>query len=182
MPALKFRVILDNIEDQEIFRDVVINDDHHFTDFFETILESFDLQNDQMASFFVSDHEWNKGEEIALMDMNYDGDENCIRLMEDEIIRSYLTSPKQRFILVYDFMSMYIFLIELQEILDNKVEQPEILLSVGLLTPALKQKIASQADNMLFDTDIMDNLQEDFDGDFDGNDFGDFENIDDYEL
>lgn len=38
MPALKFRVILDNIEDQEIFRDVVVNDDHRFTDFLKLFL------------------------------------------------------------------------------------------------------------------------------------------------
>lgn len=182
MPALKLRVILDNIEDQEIFRDIVVNDNHNFQHFFSAILESFDLSNDQMASFFVSDHEWNKGEEIALMDMNFDEDGEEIKLMENEIIRSYLTSPKQRFILVYDFMSMYIFLIELQEILDEQVEKAEVHLSVGALTPELKQKIATQADNMLFDTDLLDNMQGGNDEDYESKDFSGFENIDDYEL
>src|SRR5690554_165339 len=71
MAGLKFRILLDSIEDKEIFRDILISDDLNFEHFYNTILDAFGLPNDQMASFFVSDEDWNKGEEISLMDMSF---------------------------------------------------------------------------------------------------------------
>lgn len=52
MAGLKFRILLDSIEDKEIFRDILISDDLNFEHFFyNTILDAFGLPNDQMASF-----------------------------------------------------------------------------------------------------------------------------------
>lgn len=176
MPALKFRVLFDSPNDTEVFRDILINDNENFETFFTAILESFGLSNNQMASFFVSDHEWNKGDEITLMDMGFDED-NPPEIMSESTLLHFIESPKQRFILVYDFLNMWVFLVELQDIQDENVNQPTTLLSVGNVPGELLNASDDTIQDIQFTTDKMD----DFD-DFDEFDEGAFENIDDFDI
>jgi hypothetical protein len=176
MPALKFRVLLDSSSDSEVFRDIVINDNESFESFFEIILESFELANNQMASFFVSDHEWNKGDEITLMDMGFD-EENPPEIMSESTLLHYIESPKQRFILVYDFLNMWMFLVELQEILDETVDAPSVTFKVGKVPEELQANDENKIQDINFTTDKL----SDFD-DFDDFDASEFENIDDLDI
>lgn len=185
MAGLKFRILLDSIEDQEIFRDILISDDLNFEHFYNTILDAFGLPNDQMASFFVSDEDWNKGEEISLMDMSFgsnDEEESPIEMNAVEL-KERIHDPKQRFILVHDFLSMWIFLIELHEITDEEVEFPQLVLEVGEIPQDLIDKGPKALDDMKFETDLDPNADDfgfdDFDDEF-GN--GQFDNIDDYDI
>jgi hypothetical protein len=187
MPALKFRVLLDSIKDEEIFRDILINDDDNFESFYNCILKAFDFDENEMASFYVSDHEWNKGEEISLMDMSFgEEDTTFTTTMEDAVIRTYLESPKQRFILVHNFMDMWIFLIEMQEITSDSVDEPIVTLEVGKLTEELKLKKVRESEDLQFAGDILDddfsdlNFDDDFDEDLDLDD-EDFLNLDEFE-
>ena len=66
MPGLKFRVLLDSEKNEEIFRDIVISENEDFESFFQEILNSYGFKGDQMASFYVSNENWDKGEEISL--------------------------------------------------------------------------------------------------------------------
>ncbi len=181
MAGLKFRVLLDSIDNTEIFRDILIGDNFNFEQFYIAILDAFDLPNDQLASFFVSDIDWNKGEEISLLDMSFDGfdEENSPREMRDLTLKEKIFSPKQRFILIHDFLSMWIFLIELKEITDQEVEYPQLLLEVGKIPEELKSKGPKSIDDIRFETE----KDPGFD-DFDDDDFenGQFENIDDLDI
>src|SRR5690554_3323400 len=189
MAGLKFRVLLDSIENTEVFRDILISDDFNFEHFYNTILDAFGFSNDQMASFFVSDEDWNKGEEISLMDMSFgqlDEEEAPIE-MSSLKLKDRISEPKQRFILVHDFLSMWIFLIELHEITDEVVEHPQLLLEVGDISQETKDKGPKNLEDMKFETDRDPNAEDfgdfddldDFDDDF-GN--GQFDNIDDYDI
>lgn len=180
MPGLKFRILLDSIEDQEVLRDIVINDDFNFEHFYNTILDAFGFPNDQMASFFVSDKDWAKGEEISLMDMSFDIDPSgdTPAEMNSLMLKERIHSPKQRFILVHDFLSMWIFLIELREITNEEVENPQLTLEVGDISDELKAKGPKSLEDMNFETDIdpdSDGFDDDIDGDL-------FENIDDLDI
>ena len=77
MGALKFRVLLDTEQESEIFRDIIIDEDDNFESLYNAIISSFRFQGDQMASFYISNDNWDKGHEISLMDMNY-GDESIV--------------------------------------------------------------------------------------------------------
>lgn len=183
MPGLKFRVLLDSVKEQEVFRDIIVNDDKSFEAFYETILESFDFSNDQMGSFFVSDSDWNKGEELSLMDMSFgagDADEAPAQ-MSDLMIRERIEAPNQRFILVYDFLNMWIFLIELQDILSEEVTDSKVVLKVGDIPEKMRKEGTNALENMQFETELSDDLK---DFDFDEDEFGDsdFENIDDFDI
>ena len=186
MAGLKFRILLDSVENTEVFRDILINDDFNFEHFYNTILDAFGFSNDQMASFFVSDRDWNKGEEISLMDMSFgqiDEEEAPVE-MNSLKLKERLFDPKQRFILVHDFLSMWIFLIELHEITDQEVEHPQLLLEVGDIPQSTKDKGHKNLEHMKFETDRDPNAEDfndldEFDDEFEN---GQFDNIDDYDI
>lgn len=179
MPGLKFRILLDSIDNKEVMRDIVINDDFNFEHFYHAILDAFGFPNDQMASFFVSDTSWEKGEEISLMDMSFDIDptDETPVIMNDLTLKERIHSPVQRFILVHDFLSMWIFLIELREITNEEVEHPQLLLEVGEVPEELIAKGPKPLEDMNFETDFNPDSDDfnDLDGDF-------FENIDDLDI
>ncbi len=131
MSAYKFRVLLDNENDAEIFRDIVIEKSANFETFYRAITAAFGFSDEHMASFYVSNENWDKGEEISLVDVNFDQDAEPVGLMTHLNLEDRVKEPDQKFILVHDFMSMWIFLIELQAFLDEAPEVPYVALSVG---------------------------------------------------
>lgn len=181
MATYKFRVLLDNSENEEIFRDIEVSDKHNFEDFYRTIIKAFYFQGDQMASFYVSNNDWDKGEEIALFDMGDDLSGDALHIMNEATIKDFIETENQRFILVYDFLKMWCFLVELIQVKAMDIDQPEIVLSIG---------IAPREDSREIDFDMpMDggaDLGSEFDDIFsefdDEDDFEGFENIDDYDI
>jgi hypothetical protein len=132
MAGLKFRVLLDSSEN-EVFRDIVISDEENFESFYKAILKSFDFTEDQMASFYMSNNNWDKGHEISLFDMSFGEDPDQIMpgVMNSSIIREFIQYPDQKIILVHDFIRMWIFLIELIEVVKDTPEEPKLVLAVG---------------------------------------------------
>ena len=106
MPGLKFRILLDTKNNKEIFHDILVSDGENFETFFQTIINSFEFKGDQMASFYVSNENWDKGEEISLLDLT-EGEESQVQIMKDTKVRDHLSDPDQKFILVYDFLKMF---------------------------------------------------------------------------
>lgn len=133
MPGLKFRVLLDSDHKDEVFRDIVLSDENNFESFYKAIMNAFDFKGDQMASFYVSNDEWDKGHEINLMDMSYDDDalDAPANVMSKAILKDFVDEPDQKFILVYDFMRMWIFLIELIGYEEENTSEARMVLEVG---------------------------------------------------
>jgi len=176
MPSYKFRVLLDNPSDQEIFRDIQINQKASFEEFYRTVLSAFGFKGDQMASFYVSDEEWNKGEEISLLDVNYDPDADPVGLMADLELKDRVEVPDQKFILVHDFLSMWIFLVELQSIEQETIDEPKVLLAIGQAPDEQSRISNSDSEEFDFDSEFEDDYDEE-DYDFDDLDEG-FEQYD----
>lgn len=183
MAGLKFRVLLDTEKDEEIFRDILISDTDNFESFYKAIISAFRFQGLEMASFYVSNDSWDKGHEINLMDMTYGDDDmdGLPNIMKDAIIKDFLEEPDQKFILVYDFMRMWIFLIELIGYDKEGPENPQLLLAIGMAPP----EDSKPAENdQLFMGDLPDEDEDelgfnDFDDDISDEDFS---NFDDYEY
>ncbi len=183
MAGLKFRVLLDTEKEEEIFRDILISDTDNFESFYKAIISAFRFQGLEMASFYVSNDSWDKGHEINLMDMTYGDDDmdGLPNVMKDAIIKDFLEEPDQKFILVYDFMRMWIFLIELIGYEKEGPESPQLLLAIGMAPP----EDSKPAEN---DQLFMGDLPEEEDDDFGFNDFDDdlsdddYSNFDDYEY
>lgn len=166
MPGLKFRILLDTKKNEEIFHDILIADGEDFETFFQTIIQSFEFKGDQMASFYVSNETWDKGEEISLLDLS-EGEESQVQIMKDTKVRDHLLDRDQKFILVYDFLKMWIFLIELIGVQEEAPEAPQLILSVGT-NP--KEDSKELSDDFQMISESMDDMEED---DFGFNDFED---------
>jgi len=178
MGSYKFRILLDNTNNEEVFRDILISQDATFSDFYNVIIEAFFFKGDQLASFYVSNDTWDKGDEISLMDMG-DAGLNMNSTFMNDIVKD----KNQKFILVYDFLKMWCFLVELIETdNDNIIDAPEIALSIGI-SPSEDSREIDLSDSLM---DLDDGLGSEFDDIFnefdDEDDFGGFENIDDLDI
>lgn len=178
MGSLKFRVLLDSVSDDEVFRDILIDEKESFETFYQTIIESVGFTGKQLASFYMSNENWDKGEEIGLMDMSFNEGGSAFQTMASTTLQSKIVTNDQKIILVYDFLKMWIFLIELQETLSQSTAQPEVVLSIGKAP-----KETDKSEDFEIETDSFGEDFDDFD-DFDSfndEDFSDgFEKYDDY--
>lgn len=132
MNILQFRVVVDNTDG--IFRDIQIARTANFQEFHDAIISAFGFSGMEMASFYISNDEWDKGEEIALMDIMADPGEDPVRIMADTAMNELVGSVGDKMLYLYDFMRMWIFYVELvsttEEITD--ITYPNVSLSVGI--------------------------------------------------
>ena len=177
MSSYKFRVLLDNSNNEEIFRDILISESNTFSDFYNCILKAFRFNGDQLASFYISNNTWDKGDEISLMDM---GDAGLN--MDSTLLKEVIEDEDQKFILVYDFLKMWCFLIELIEVTEEEKESPEVVLSIGIAPKEESREIDLSEDFEAPSDDLGSEFDDIFNEFDDEEDFGGFENIDDYDI
>ena len=143
---------------------------HSFQKLHELIQKICKYDKTQLSSFFICNKNWEKGEEITLIDMSDSTDSKI--LMEDAILKNFIKDEKQRMIYVFDFFSERGFFIELVES-SSKVKNrkyPYCVKSEGFPPPQIVYKEA--------DFDFL------TEGELDDDDFEDeigFDNIDDYD-
>lgn len=164
----RFRVILDVSED--IFRDIEIEASNTLEDFHNTITQSFGFDGQEMASFYVSNEAWEQGEEIALFDMGEKPGE--IRTMSETLLEDTVWEQQTKLIYVYDFLTMWTFLVELAEITEPEPGQsyPNLMFAHGIL-PAEATEPEFKSENKNEDYDDFNDLDPDDyeDLDFDEN-------------
>ncbi|WP_298487683.1 hypothetical protein [uncultured Maribacter sp.] len=160
----KVRIILDASED--IFRDLEIESQTSLEDFHNAITQAFGFLGNEMASFYTCDQEWNQEEEIALFDLSESGSD--VRLMNETFLEDILSKNTPKLIYVYDFLSMWTFLIELADIVEKEDGRayPNVLFSFGELpeSPPEKKFEAEKNSNEIDFDDSIDNYDDlDFD-------------------
>lgn len=163
----RFRIVLDVLDD--VFRDIEIRKNDTLEDLHNSITQAFGFEGDEMASFYISDEEWNQGEEIVLFDMSEGV--NSVRMMNETKLEDIVSKDKTKLIYVYDFFSMWTFYVELADITEptEGTDYPNLLYSHGILPENPPEK------NFEAEKDDFD-LDDDFD---EGNDF---ENLDDFNF
>ncbi len=106
----KFRVIVDT--EENVFRDIEIETDATFDDLHRAILDAFDFEVGEMASFYMSSETWEKGLEIPLTEMGSE-----VKLsMKSTKLEDMAKHPADKILYVYDFLKMWIFYVELIEV------------------------------------------------------------------
>tara|TARA_B100001113_G_scaffold73607_1_gene57136 strand:- start:3913 stop:4395 length:483 start_codon:yes stop_codon:yes gene_type:complete len=153
----RFRVILDNDTEDDIFRDIEIYKTNSLEEFHETIINSFGFINNEMASFYISDNEWNQGEEISLF--NFGDESKETKLMSSVAINQVINNENNKLIYIYDFLNMWVFLIELIEVAEEikGINYPNIIFSKGELPEkAPEKKFESKKDGIVDDGDYED--------------------------
>ena len=136
----RFRIILDNDTDDDIFRDIEIRKTDSLEDFHNTITQSFGFDGTEVASFYLSDDEWNQGKEFSLFNMNEGTNE--VKLMHDTLLEDVVDQNRTKLIYVYDFFSMWTFLIELAEIVEESegLDYPNLMFVHGQIPSDAPEK------------------------------------------
>lgn len=114
---LLFRIISD--ENQEFYRDLVIDSSDTFLDFHKVLQENLAYDATQLASFFITTENWEKQQEITLIDMMQEPGVETLT-MDKICLDEYMDSVNQRMIYVFDFFSERSFFMELIETSDQR--------------------------------------------------------------
>ena len=160
----RFRVILD--ADEDVFRDIEMLQESTLEDLHNTIVQSFGFDGAEMASFYISDEEWNQGEEIHQFDMS--GHDTSIKLMNETSLDSILSEKQTRLIYVYDFLKMWTFFVELGQIaeIEEGRDDPNLMFVHGQIPDNAPEKEFKGEDEGM--------LNGDFDDDYDTDGYDDF--------
>ena len=164
----RFRVILDNDTEDDIFRDIEIRETDSLEDLHNSITQAFGFDGLEMASFYVSNDAWEQGEEISMFDVSEGPD--AVRTMSESILNDIVHEAQTKLIYVYDFLNMWTFFVELAEIVEEAegTDYPNLMFVHGQIPDSAPEK-AFEAEN--FDADFDDDLDvDDYDDlDFDEN-------------
>ncbi len=162
----RFRIILDTHED--VFRDIEIEANATLEDFHNAITQSFGFDGQEMASFYTSNDLWEEGEEISLFDVS--DEPGGVRVMGETYLEDVVDEDKTRLLYVYDFLSMWTFMVELADIAEAESGQiyPNLMYSHG--------QIPEEAPEKEFTSEPIEG-EDDFDEEFDL-DPEDYENLD----
>ncbi|MDL2296624.1 plasmid pRiA4b ORF-3 family protein [Bacteroidales bacterium OttesenSCG-928-B11] len=166
----KFRVYFDDVED--FVRDIEILSHDTFASFHDILYSSIGLKGNELASFFICDSKWNKQKEITLIDMgddrvvetpeyaendDYSTDPNMPKsVMNDSVLKNFITDPHQQIIYEYDFLKPKVFYIELLKInpKQNGVEYPRCTYKVKEMPPEVASvNLPNPEDDFMDDLD-----------------------------
>lgn len=164
-----FRVLLDT--EQEVFRDIEMRPEQTFEAFHNAIQSAFDFSGKEMASFYMSNEDWERGKEIPLMDMDF-GDGEAQDSMGDVRVGELIRKVGQRMIYVYDFLRMWGFFVELVSIgdLEDGKEYPRVALALGEAPEEGSKDMDFQMETESAHGDEEDEDYDDFDDDIDDDD------------
>jgi hypothetical protein len=159
----RFRVILDNDTEDDVFRDIEIRESDTMEDLHNVITQSFGFDGMEMASFYMSDEQWNQGEEISMMDMSETG--NPLKMMSTTIIKDMIHEASTRLIYLYDFMNMWTFYVELGEIVEEAegTDYPNLMYVHG--------QIPDEAPEKNFEAEEEDDAYNEFEDEIDYDDY-----------
>lgn len=131
-----FRIISD--ENPEFLRDLVAADSDTFLEFHNVLQKELGYDPSQLASFFITNHQWEKELEITLMDMMQEPGVETFT-MDQVSLGEHIQELNQRMLYIFDFFSERAFFIEMIEKTDetSSHETPFIAHSKGDPPPQL---------------------------------------------
>ena len=131
-------------------------------EFHKSIITSFGFGNNEIASFYLSDNQWNQGEEISLF--SFEDQDN--KLMSDILINDVINYQNNKLIYVYDFLHMWTFLIELIEVAEGikGIDYPNIIFSKGEIPEKAPEKKFESEKREIVDGEDPESYKEDDNG------------------
>ena len=181
----KFLFISD--EEADFMREISIDAEATFMDLHNAILESVNYEKDAMTSFFICNEDWEKEQEITLVEMDTTADTDSY-VMSETALEELISEEHQKVLYVFDYISDRAFFMELKEIIPGKhLSAAECTASLGD-APAQYQleDIESITKSVKSDAALLDENfygDEGFDMDeLDADSFSDMNFDDDYSL
>lgn len=159
---ITFRFISD--EEDDFVLDVNIKHDQTFLELHEAIQKQLDFDPTQLASFVKSNEEWEKLDEIALMDM---GEDTQVHIMAETKIEYFISQKNERILYIYDFFEERLFFGSITRIIDQ--ESPIPLPSVSRYEGIVPMQFQEEPtfDHSLSDNSLDEGIDEDEEDDED---------------
>ena len=108
----KFRLISNEVKG--FMRDIEILSDQYFYDFHSTLSKDFHYDSTHLASFFISDENWGKMQEITLFDFS-EGTARNVNLMDKCILKDFVSKKGDRLLYIFDHFNERLMFLELME-------------------------------------------------------------------
>lgn len=115
--VFKFTILSDEVED--FVRIIEIDSEAFFLDLHDAILDSVNYEKNQITSFFLCSDDWEKGQEITLIEMDSSSEYDNL-VMGSTRLEELLEDEKQRLLYVFDMISDRAFFMELTEMIPGK--------------------------------------------------------------
>ncbi len=116
---------------KDVIRDIEINSANNLEELHKAIVIAFDLDKNQLASFYITNDKFELLQEIPLLSVV--DKENSMVGMSDIILSSILKEEGSKLLYVYDFMKMWRFLITLTQITDEEITKSKCINSIGII-------------------------------------------------
>ena len=132
---------------KDVIRDIEINSASNLEKLHHAIISAFELDKNELASFYITNDEFELIQEIPLFSV--EDKENSMLGMSDIILSSILKTEGSQLLYVYDFMKMWRFLITLTEITEEKITTSKCIKSVGKMpenAPEISFKVEKEFD------------------------------------
>ncbi|NDV68216.1 plasmid pRiA4b ORF-3 family protein [Dysgonomonas sp. 25] len=126
-----FRFLILSDEAEDFRREIQIDADASFLDLHQAIIKSTGYTEGEMASFFMCSDDWEKEQEITLIEMDTSSEEDSYT-MEGTRLGDFLEDEHQKMLYVFDYLTERAFFIDLREIITGKhLEKPLCTKSEG---------------------------------------------------
>ena len=163
--VFKFIVISDKIENFALHIDADAK--NTFFELHEAIQDECKYDPSELATFFLADEEWDKGQEITMF-KNKSPKQNTAPTMKEATLGDYLKEKEDKLIYVFDVINQKSLYIELNEIvMENKLNTPVVTYNKGLAP--------LQSSSNHYDTDLLANEDSELQNIF--TDFGELEDL-----
>src|SRR5271154_598293 len=131
MALYRFRITFEDYDD--VMREIDVKSNQTFEDLHRAIHQSTGYNSEYASSFYISNDQWTKGEEITYMP-NQKRIDRGVPLMEKVKLLSFIDDPHQKFYYTFNFDRPFDFHVELMKIILDEtsgVTYPTVIKSVG---------------------------------------------------
>jgi hypothetical protein len=125
----KFTILSDEVDN--FVRIITVDSEATFFDLHNAILDSVNYEKNQMTSFFMCSDNWEKGQEVTLVEMESSSEFDNL-VMEDTKLEELVVDENQKLLYVFDMMSDRVFFMEMTDIVPRKtLEKAQCVTSEG---------------------------------------------------
>lgn len=127
-----------------VVREIAIPSKYTLKDLHNTIIDSLELDKNQIASFYTTNEELQLIKEIPCFKIN-ENDTSTLD-MSEILIESIFLDVNSKLIYIYDFLKMWRFLISYSEKVDDSSQSIKIIKSIGIM-PKDSPEIIFESEN-----------------------------------
>lgn len=175
----KFTIISDEVD--TFVRVISIDSEATFFDFHTAILESVKYEKNQMTSFFICSDNWEKGQEVTLVEMESSSEYDNL-VMDKTKLEELISDEGQKLLFVFDMLYDRVFFMEMTEIIPLKSLDKAVCETSEGKAPVqvMKEDITAVTVKPILDEEFYGDEEFELD-ELDGEGFGEM-NFDDNEL